>query len=178
MPFPPLVRNAFVQPHARLVASLKVDVSSLNMLRVLCPIVYFHLALSILFFLPIIVAQTSSCRQEKIYRDLQANIENGSDIFCDYLLKKVSLVGTLREDPTLFYYQSVTDTKSTDLVYVYRSTTTKTKITTTSFEPQQRTAITPTAPLPSYVQQYPTPRVIKAWYAPHLRSIRLGQTTD
>ena len=134
------------------------------MLQTLCHNVYFRLALSILFCLPIIVAQTSSCKQEKIYRDLQANIENGSDIFCSILLEKVSFVGTLREDPTLFYYATVTDTKSKDPVYVARSTTTKIKITTTSFESQQRQAITPTAPLPSYVQQYPTPRVIKAWY--------------
>ena len=155
------------------------QVLSVNMLRVLCPNVYFHLALSILFCLPIIVAQTSSCQQQKIYRDLQANIENGSDIFCDYLLEKVSLVGTLREDPTYFYYATVTNTKSKDLVYVARSTTTKIKITTTSFESQQRSAITPTAPLPSYVQQYPTPRVIKAWYVLRTyRRNRFGQNTD
>ena len=157
------VRNALLQPYARLVAILIFEVQLLNMLRVLCPNVYFHLVLSTLCFLPIITAQTSSCKQEKIYRDLQANIENGSDIFCSQLLEKVSLVGTLREDPTLFYYETVTDTKSKDPVYVYSSTTTKTKITSTSFESQQRKAITPTAPLPSYVQQYPTPRVIKAW---------------
>ena len=137
------------------------------MLRVRRPNIYFHLVFSILCFLPIIAAQTSSCKQAKIYRDLQANIENGSDIFCGYLLEKVSYIGTLREDPTYFYYATVTDTKSKDPVYVYRSTTTRTKITSTSFESQQRTGTTPIAPLPSYVHQYPTPRVMKAWYILH-----------
>ena len=169
----PSVRDAFLQPDVRLVASLKFAASSVNMLRI------FSLALPILFCLPIIVAQTSSCKQEKIYRDLQANIENGSDIFCSQLLEKVSFVGTLREDPTYFYYATVTDTKSKELVYVARSTTTKIKITSTSFESQHRSAITPTAPLPSYVQQYPTPRVIKAWYVLRAyRRNRFGQNID
>ena len=129
-----------------------------------CSILYFYFSLSNVLISSLVSAQSTNCQQEKIYRELQANIENGSDFFCSQFLQKVSEIGTLREALTLPFYKTVTDTKSKDDVYVYRSTTIKTEVTTTGYESQKRTAATFTAPLPSYVQQYPTPRVSKAWY--------------
>ena len=110
-----------------------------------------------------VLAQSETCKQEKIFRALQAQYENGSDIFCQEYLAKIEYVGTLREDPTLFYYETVTNRKSTEVVYVVTSTTTKEVVTSTSFSSQKRTGQDFTMPLPSYVQQYPRDRVSKAW---------------
>ena len=115
------------------------------------------------FLIPLVLAQSKSCKHEKVYRDLQANIENGSNIFCRQLLEKVVCIGTLRKDPTLCYYATVTDTKSKDHVFVYRSSITKVKTTITSYESQNRQAGVFTAPLPIYVQLHPTAKVMKAW---------------
>jgi hypothetical protein len=107
-------------------------------------------------------AQEKKCEYPKILSALKANYANGSDLFCNELLASVSVVGTLREDPTYVFYITETDTKSTDTVYKYAATTTKERITSTSYQSQKRTPSSFVKPLPSYVQQYPTPSVSKA----------------
>ena len=110
----------------------------------------------------LVTGQSAKCEHPKIFSALKANYDNGSDIFCRQLLATVSLIGTLREDPTLVYYKTVTDTKSTDTVYVFASTTTKERVTSTSYESQKRQPTSFVKPLPTYVQQYATASVSKA----------------
>ncbi|KAH8707048.1 hypothetical protein GQ44DRAFT_817848 [Phaeosphaeriaceae sp. PMI808] len=76
-------------------------------------------------------AQGAKCEREhpRIISVLKANYDNGSDIFCRQLLATISMIGTLREDPTLFFYVTQRNTLSTDIVYKYASTTTKKRIT-------------------------------------------------
>ena len=109
-------------------------------------------------------AAAAECKNDKIVRVLEANEENGSDSFCQEFLASISYIGTLRQDPTLFFYETSTDSASTDIVYKYKETTTKEKVVSTRFDSQKRTGTTGLMPLPTYVQQYPTPRVKKAWY--------------
>jgi hypothetical protein len=116
-----------------------------------------------LFLLTVpVTALDKKCEYPKILSALKANYENGSDLFCNELLATVSTVGTLREDYTYVFYTTFTDTKSTDVVYKYTATTTKERVTSTSYESQKRTPSSFVKPLPSYVQQYPTPSVSKA----------------
>lgn len=132
------------------------------------------LACSLLLLLPfasLIVAQEAAaaanaqkCGPKKILDRLQANVVNGSDSWCQEFIADVSYIGTLREDPTLFYYETTTNTKSKDLAYAYSATSTKTVVTFTSYESQKRKSDEFTMPLPSYVQGCPTPAVSKGWY--------------
>ena len=108
-------------------------------------------------------AAAAECKSDKIVRALEANYENGSDSFCQEFLASISYIGTLRQDPTIFFYETSTDSASTDIVYKYAETTTKEKVVSTRFDSQKRTGTTGIMPLPTYVQQYPTPRVRKAW---------------
>jgi hypothetical protein len=110
----------------------------------------------------LINAQTSQCSHPKILSALKAQSENGSDIFCRQLLATVSTIGTLDYDPTLVFYTTETDTQSTETVYVFASTTTKERVTSTSYASQTRRPTAFVKPLPSYVQQYSTSAVSKA----------------
>jgi hypothetical protein len=107
-------------------------------------------------------AQTSQCSHPKILSALKAHSSDGSDFFCRQLLATVSTLGTLDYDPTLVFYTTETDTQSTETVYVFASTTTKERVTSTSFSLQTRRPTAFVKPLPSYVQQYSTSAVSKA----------------
>ena len=109
-----------------------------------------------------VTAQSTKCEHPKILSALKAQYENGSDAFCQQLLATVSMIGTLREDPTLFFYATKTNTKSTETVYAYAAITTKDRVTSTSYASQKRKPTVFVKPLPSYVQQYPTSAVTKA----------------
>lgn len=98
--------------------------------------------LCFIHFITLIPAQSDTCKQEKIFRALQSQVENGSDIFCQQYLASLSYIGTLRQDPTFFFYETFTDTKSTDVVYKYKEITTREVVTSTSFESQKRSPIT------------------------------------
>jgi hypothetical protein len=121
-----------------------------------------RIVLGVLLISTPIAAQSAKCKYPEILSALKAQYENGSDIFCRQLLATVSMVGTLRGDPTLVFYQTETDTKSTDTVYVVASTTTKERVTSTSYESQKRQPTSFVKPLPSYIQQYPIASVSKA----------------
>ncbi|KAF2823107.1 hypothetical protein CC86DRAFT_469666 [Ophiobolus disseminans] len=87
-------------------------------------------------------AQSAKCEHPKILSALKAHYDDGSDIFCRQLLATVSMIGTLREDPTLVFLQDGDGRQ----IGGHR------KRKPTSF----------VKPLPSYVQQYPTQSVSKA----------------
>jgi hypothetical protein len=118
--------------------------------------------LGLLLSSSLINAQTSQCSHPKILSALQAHSSDGSDFFCRQLLATVSTIGTLDYDPTLVFYETSTDTQSTDTVYVFASTTTKERVTSTSFSSLTRRPTDFVKPLPSYVQQYSTAAVSKA----------------
>lgn len=109
-------------------------------------------------------AKAQQCGQKKILERLTANYDNGSDIWCGQYLAKVDYVGTLREDPTLFFYETVTNSKSKDLAYAYASTKTKEVVTFTSYTSQDRKSKDFTMPFPSYIQGCPSGKVSDAWY--------------
>lgn len=109
-----------------------------------------------------VLGQAPCNRADPVIRAIRNN--EAGELFCSGLLEQPYIVGTLDETITIPVYITETDTASEEPVFVVASTTTRTEVTSTSFASQQRTANPTkfTLPLPSYVQQYPTPRVSSA----------------
>ncbi|KAI4187687.1 MAG: hypothetical protein L6R41_002633 [Letrouitia leprolyta] len=121
---------------------------------------------SLFLLISLISAQEAqeACKRDNIYRALKRQTSGIGDSFCTELLQKVSYIGTLDPTVTIPVYTTSTDINSLDPVYTYKSKGTKTKITSTSYASQTRTANPTkfTVPLPSYVEQYPTSKVSSA----------------
>lgn len=110
---------------------------------------HLHEMSSSLFLLLLVAkAQERKCEYPRLLSALKANYGDGTGAFCNQLLASISTMGTLREDPAVVFYTTVTDTKSTDTVYKSASTTIKKRITLSSYESQKRTPSTLVQPLP------------------------------
>ncbi|KAL8877174.1 MAG: hypothetical protein Q9198_004766 [Flavoplaca austrocitrina] len=104
------------------------------------------------------------CKRDNVYRALKRQPDGIGDLFCSELLVKQSIIGTLEPTITLPVYITSTDSNSRDPITTFKSKGTKTKVTTTNYASQTRTANPTkfTVPLPSYIQEYPTSRVSNA----------------
>ena len=117
-----------------------------------------------IYLVATIVVADPVCNRDNVYRALLRQPSGIGDIFCSEYLLKTYFIGTLEPTITLPTYTTETNTNSNQPVTVYKSKGTRTKITTTNYASQTRTANPTkfTLPLPSYIEQYPTTKVSSA----------------
>ena len=112
----------------------------------------------------IVLSVEAACKRDDVYRAVKRQPSGIGDLFCTEYLAKTSIIGTLEPSFTYPVYVTETNSASTQPVTIYQSKGTRTKITTTNYASQTRTANPTkfTVPLPSYIEQYPTAKVISA----------------
>ncbi|KAI4163015.1 MAG: hypothetical protein LQ342_003333 [Letrouitia transgressa] len=130
---------------------------------------YYFSFVSALSLLPLLTVAkptpTSTCKTDKVVKAITTAPSGEGLGFCSELLISASTIGTLDYTITIPVYTTTTDPSSTDPVTKFVSKGTKTVITRTTYASQASRTPNPTKftrPLPSYIEQYPTPRVRSA----------------